>query len=188
MFYKKICTLIIFMIVFFQSQSIFAFTIINQTDSEKILKIQEAYRPVSEGNLNAPVPIGHLPHEITVPSKSVYYLDLVEPCPVLLVGVKTIVEEMETDTGRFCRTTTTTTCYEPYECGDQKESLINDGWGLVIHNPILNPNLGNSFSPNYFVKKHQWEQTKKQGYGIKCLHPKLLEKVNSLDELPEDLN
>lgn len=186
---KKLAIFTAIVIILLQNHMVFAFTIINQTDSEKVLIIQEAYRPqaVKSGDLSSPEPIGE-PLEITVPAKNFSYFDLPEPCSVLLISVKTI-EVTTTSEGKIRTTTSTTTsCYEPYNHNGQKANLINDEWGIVIHNPLEKPNLGNILSKDYFIKQFLWQQTKKQGYGIKCLHPLLLAQIDSLDALPEELN
>jgi hypothetical protein len=85
------------------------------------------------------------------------------------------------------RTSTKTTCYEPYSYQGSYETHITDDWGLVIHKPIENQKPGSFFDPDYARKSYIARQNLEQGYGIKCLHPKLLEKITSLAELPEEL-
>ena len=77
-------------IVFSMTSSVFAFTIINQTETEKVLKLEEAYRPISKtpGRTEFPVPFANSSHEITIPSQSVYTTQI-EPCSVLLISVIT---------------------------------------------------------------------------------------------------
>jgi hypothetical protein len=165
--------------------SAFGFTIINQTDSEKVLEIQEAYRPESDqpGNRAFPEPLQEKAHEITIPAHSKATVNLREPCPVLLVGVVTTEGEFI-----LSKTSTTTRCYEPYGYKGSDETLLTDEWGIVIHKPLGVPkhvpfsNVTEQFRKAYIAK-----QNLEQGYGIKCLHPKMLEQVTSLEELPEEL-
>lgn len=187
MFYKKISLFLTsLVIVLCQTQTISAFTIINQTDSRKIIIIQEAQRPLpdQQGNIRAPVPMGYKPHKIKILPKEIYTFDLNEPCTGLIVGI----EQVERKDKSTKTTTTTSTFYEPYSYGGQKEAFIHNGWGIVIHKPLSNFNGGNRFSREYFMNKFKWEESVRQGYGIKCLHPLLLDKVTSLDELPAELN
>jgi hypothetical protein len=165
--------------------SAFSFTIINQTDSEKVLQLQEAYRPESDqpGNRSFPEPLREESHEITIPAHSKATIDLTEPCPVLLVGVVT------TEGGFILSTTNTmTTCYEPYGYKGSDETLLTDEWGIVIHKPLEIPkHVPFSNVTEQFRKAYTAQRSIEQGYGIKCLHPKLLEQVTSLEELPEEL-
>lgn len=165
--------------------SVFGFTIINQTDSEKVLKLQEAYRPESDqpGNRAFPEPLREESHEISIPAHSKATVNLTEPCPVLLVGVVTTK-------GGFIlsRTDTKTTCYEPYGYQGSDETLLTDEWGIVIHKPIGFPKHVSFSNISERVRKvNLAKKNLEQGYGIKCLHPKLLEQVTSLEELPEEL-
>ena len=165
--------------------SVFGFTIINQTDSEKVLEIQEAYRPQSNepGNRAFPEPLGEKAHELTIPAHSKATVNLTEPCPVLLVGVVT------TEGGFIAsKTSTTTRAYEPYAHNGIDEPLLTDEWGIVIHKPLGIPkHEPSSTARERFRKAYIAKQNLEQGYGIKCLHPKMLELVTSLDELPEEL-
>lgn len=91
--------------------------------------------------------------------------------------------------GGMTTTSKMTTCYEPYDYDGVNESdpveepNLTDKWGLVIHKPIV----GRQFAANDFYGRYRAEQNIKQGYGIKCLHPKYLAKVTSLTELPKEL-
>ena len=178
MFFKKVI-LSIFATLCLHG-SAFCFTIINQTNSERVLRIQEAYRPQADkpGNLAYPVPFDPNPHEISIPANSAHIFHLREPCTVLLVDVVTIEKTFTNTTTNTTNTTTNTatTCYGPYGYQGSNETLLTDEWGLIIHKPIENQTK--SFFDRYNIK---------QDYGIKCLHPKLLEKVTSLEELPEEL-
>lgn len=161
------------------SQSMFAITIINQTDSDKTIKIEEAYRPAPEkpGDLDNPISLGCQPEKITILAHSIQTIPLKTTPPILLV---TVINKKKN--GKKTTTTEQTTCYEPYDFKDQREEYFNDDWGLVIHKPIEGKHLPFS-DPNYW----DLETVKRQGYGIKCLHPLLLVKVTSLEELPEEL-
>lgn len=174
---KLISTLLIG--VFGLSQSAFAVTIINQTDSDKVIKIQEAYRPDPDkpGDLAAPISFGYPSEEIKIAALSIQTIPLRTNSPVLLV---TIISQKKDD--KKSTTTEITTCYEPYVFQDQQEEYFTDDWGFVIHKPIEGKYLPFS-NPNYW----DLEMAKKQGYGIKCFHPLLLVKITSLEELPEDL-
>jgi hypothetical protein len=165
--------------IFGLSQPVFAITIINQTDSDKIIKIEEAYRPASDkpGDLAAPISLGYRSEKIKIPAHSIQTIPLKATAPVLLV---TVISKKKDD--KKTTTTENTTCYEPYDFQDQQEEYFTDDWGFVIHKPIEGKYLP-------FSNRNYWdlEMAKKQGYGIKCFHPLLLVKVTSLEELPEDL-
>jgi hypothetical protein len=165
--------------------SVFGFTIINQTDTDKVLEIQEAYRPGSDqpGNVPFPKPLREEAHKISIPAHSSASIHLTE-CPDLLVSVVTT----EVSWGVLTKTDKVTTCYEPYGLGDKAANLLTDDWGIVIHKPFAVPTRpsGSDYG-EYFRKKYIAENNLKQGYGIKCLHPQYLEQVASLEDLPEEL-
>lgn len=176
MFKRVISTLRIGIFGLFHSA--LAITIINQTDSDKIIKIEEAYRPVADrpGDLAAPISLGYKPVKINIPKRSIQKTSLRATSSVLLV---TVINKKKD--GKKTTMTENTTCYEPYVCQNQQQEYFNDDWGFVIHKPIA---AQYSFTnPNYW----DLEVAKKQGYGIKCFDPLLLVKITSLEELPEDL-
>jgi hypothetical protein len=78
-------------------------------------------------------------------------------------------------------------CYEPYSYQGMKEDFVTDDWGLVIHKPMPLPKPRSFLDPDYLNQSFVERMNKERGYGIKCLHPKLLEKVSSFDELPEEV-
>jgi hypothetical protein len=78
-------------------------------------------------------------------------------------------------------------CYEPYDYDGENETLLTDDWGIVIHKPMIQENLDSPFDPNYIYRVYMNQKSKEDGYGIKCLHPKLLEKITSLEDLTEEL-
>ena len=196
MFYKKLFTALIITLIS-TTQPIFAFTIINQTDLKKVLIIEEALERKEVIRKGAHVQtttevesLGHPPHKITILPKTIVHFDLKEPCTDLIVGVKTVT--VKKGKGKKTKNTiTSSTAYGVYDYQeDQPETHITNAWGLVIHNPLPMPNVDNLDYFDFFERmnvKRAWENTKEQGYGIKCLHPKLLEKVTSLDELPAEL-
>lgn len=161
------------------SQSVFAITIINQTDSDKVIKIEEAYRPTSDkpGDLAVPISLGYPSEKIKIPPHSLQTIPLKTTAPVLLV---TVISKKKDS--KKTKTIESTTCYEPYDFQDQQEEYFTDDWGFVIHKPIEG-----KYSP--FSNPNYWdiEMAQKEGYGIKCFHPLLLTKITSLEELPEDL-
>ena len=184
MLFKKIVPSLLAMLCFHGSA--FGFTIINQTDSDKVLEIQEAYRPESDqpGKVPFPEPLRGEAHKISIPAHSSSTINLTEPCPVLLVSVVT----MEVSWGVLTKTNKVTTCYEPYGLDDKDETLLTDDWGIVIHKPFaVSTRPSGSNYGEYFRKKYIAENNLKQGYGIKCLHPQYLEQVTSLEEFPEEL-
>ncbi len=71
--------------------SAFGLTIINQTDADKVVQVQEAKRPPTDkpGNLASPVSLGYELYEITVPAHSAVMMHLREACPAVLFGVVT---------------------------------------------------------------------------------------------------
>jgi len=168
--------------------SLLGFDIFNLTNSEKVLQLQEAYRPQAEkrGNLAAPISMGYSPYEVTIPANSMQTFRLREDCSVLLVSVVTTKTVKKGDS-ESVSTSIMTTCYEPYSYQGSYERHITDDWGLVIHQPIENQKPGSFFDPDYAYKSFIARRNLEQGYGIKCLHPRLLEKITSLEELPEEL-
>ena len=168
--------------------SLFGFDIFNLTSSEKVLKIQEAYRPESDksGNLAAPTPIGDDPYEVTIPGNSLHTFRLRESCTVLLVSVVTTKTIKKGDI-EMVSTRAATTCYEPYDDEDNHQTHITDHWGIVIHKPIENQKPVSFFDRDYAYKNFIAQRNLAQGYGIKCLHPNLLKKITSLEELPAEL-
>jgi hypothetical protein len=168
--------------------SAFALMIINQTDYEKVVQVQEAKRPLADkpGNMASPVSIGYKPYEITLPAHSAVMMQLREACPVLLVGVVTTKVTADAK-GERRSTSTTKTVYEPYGYQGQEETNFSDDWGFVIHKPLPMPQFRGAFDSSYSSKLFFARRNLEQGYGIKCVHPLLLEKITSLDELPEEL-
>ncbi len=153
-----------------------AFTIINQTDASKVIEIQEAYRPAPKepGELCAPQSLGYCCKKTTLSPYSSLDVTLKHNPSVLLVSIIT-----EKKKGRKITTTKETTCYEHYDYLGQYVENFDDNWGLVIHKPI---DLKNSdFLSDYWNRINQ-----ERGYGIKCLHPQLLTKFTSAEELPEE--
>jgi len=145
--------------------------VINQTDSEKVLELTVAYRP--EPN-KSPIALNDTIHKITLEPRSMRSIDLVENCPVMLVSV--IIKGIKGDT---VSTTKSMTCYEPYPYKGQGASLFDDSWGIVVHKPLpAKPSVrGFDFARHMALK---------DGYGIKCMHPNLLEQT-TVDELPSEL-
>lgn len=167
--------LLILVGLFGSSQSAFAITIISQTDSEKEVEIEEAYRPASDkpGSLVSAKSFGYPSKKITIAAHSVGTIPLSTTSPLLLVRVLN-----KTKNSREMRESS----FESYDFEDQQADEFNDDWGFVIHKPIVGKSLS-FFDPNYWT----FEYAKQRGYGIKCLHPLLLFQVTSLEELPEDL-
>jgi len=170
---KKVMTLISVLLV--TSQTVMAFTIINQTELKKSLKLEEAKRP-KEGAM--PVAIGKGPHIIEVPPKSIRTIELSEPCPVLLLHTTTTTKKQDKTV-----TSTSTTCYEPYDYGNQKEKFITNDWGIVIHKPLTRKGV---VSRDRFAEEFTRSQNLRNGYGVKILHPKFLVQT-SVDQLPAEL-
>lgn len=149
------------------TQSLSAFTVINQTDKDRVLTLQEAYRPEAEmpGNLERPIALNSTPIRVVVPAKSAIITDIA-PCTVLLVNMKEIVRR-----GKKNVSAMSLSCYEPYSLNQFPVDEITDDWGLVIHDPIPTA----------------WSLPWEKPYGIKLVHPELLEKIDSLDVLPVEL-
>ena len=163
--------------------SLFAITIINQTDSVKILEIKEAYRPApeKEGDLAEPVLLNNHSKKITIAAHSAQAIHLKAKPSVLLIS---LIDK--TKKGNKTTTMTFVRCYEPYVFEDQQGEFFTDDWGFVIHKPITGLKISIS-DPDYWSKQWALDSAAQQGYGIKCLHPLLMDKVTSLEELPEDL-
>lgn len=161
------------------SQSLFAITIINQTDSAKTIRLEEVYRPTADkhGDLAAPIPFGNSSTKITIAPHAMQKIPLKNAPRVLLFTVISSKKK-----GKKTKTTEVTTCYEPYDYDDHQE-CFNDDWGFVIHKPLD----GFVLPFTDFLQQMKYENEQKQGYGIKCLHPLLMIKVTSLKEFPEDL-
>jgi len=160
------------------SQSIFAFTIINQTDSEKVIRIQEAFRPHSDrpGNLAAPIPFGVPARQITIAPHCREIILLQSTPTVLLVTIIT-----KKKNGRRTKTIEETTCHETFPFQDRFEDEFNDDWGLVIHKPIREDCF--PFFNDRWILRRELEQ----GFGIRCLHPLLLGTITSMEELSEEV-
>lgn len=186
MFAKKMITAVLLM--FSVQGQVFGFVICNLTDSEKVLEIQEAYRPRSDkpGNLASPIPLDYSSYEVSVPAHSSHVFSLREPCSVLLVSVIT-TKTIKEDDHETVTKSKSTTCYTPYSYQGLSQTHITDDWGLVIHKPIPSQRLGSPFDRDYAYRMFTARQNLAQGYGIKCLHPNLLETITSLEDLPEEL-
>lgn len=159
--------------VFGLFQSLSAITVINQTDTEKVIQIVEAYRP-EPGKFPAAL-LKEDPEAVTVAPHSIQTIPLRTQTALLLVSITTTKKTEEGVT-----TDKVTTCYAPCKHGNQKAEFFSDDWGFVIHKPVVKKSAG--------VMDHfNFVQAKKNGYGIKCFDPLLLSKVTSLEELPEEL-
>jgi len=159
--------------------STFAFTIINQTDSEKVIKLQEAYRQKSNtpGTISAPEPYGYEPLTIRVPANSSQTVLLRAHCSTLIVGVITKDKDGRERNNK--------TCYDPYCHRNNAEYCFTDKWGLVIHKPCKKDI--SYFDPDCAEKLSIMKNEKKNGYSIKCLHPKLIRKTIYSDSLPIEI-
>ncbi len=164
------------------SSSTACLTIINQTSTEKVLRLQEAFRPEPQKNqtLAQPKPLFEEPLAITIPASSIAEITLREDCPVLLCTVVSQTKKLE-ETDEVTYTSKITTCYEPYDYGwfSAEKNLTNE-WGLVFHEPY-------TYSKNHGLSGiYKTKRDADQGYGIKCLHPELLKKT-TVKELPEEI-
>lgn len=156
------------------SQSLSAITIINQTDVERTIQIEEAYRPAPDqaGETKSPVPLlKESPKAVKIAAHSMQSIPLRTEATVLLVHVTE-----KTRAKKKVTTTKSTTCYEAssyqvYPDDENRVVTFTDEWGFVIHKPTS--------------RCGYW--TQQQGYGIMCFTPSLLAEVTSLDELPEEL-
>jgi len=171
--------LILLVGIFGFSQSLFGITIINQTNSDKTIEIEEAYRPPSDkpGNLAAPITLGFPSQKIAVAAHSKQTISLKSTPRVLLVSVLSSKKK-----GKKTTTTEESFCFEPYDFEKHHQEFFNDDWGFVIHKPIT------GFVLPFTDPKLQWMYAieHERGYGIRCLHPLLLVNVTSLHKLPDD--
>ncbi|SCA58876.1 hypothetical protein AB751O23_AX_00060 [Chlamydiales bacterium SCGC AB-751-O23] len=171
-----------------------AFCIINQTDKDRTLILEEAYRPAPKkaGSLEYPISLNKKPKELLVPAKS-YFAAQINPCSLLLLRLKEISLQEGNTKGTVQETTSTTTrCYGAYDFKEKasfgisdiwsalsftqkKVSEIDNTWGLLIHDSIPDPM--SRFLPSGLIRD----------YEIRILDPTLLEKVDSLEALPEEL-
>ena len=181
MSFKKIVFFIA--ISFSMTSSAFALTIINQTETKKVLKLEEAYRPISKtpGRTGFPVPFNNSSHKIKIPAQSVYTTQI-EPCSILLITVYT-TEKAEKN---VTKTISNQTCYEPYDFEGYKENQITNDWGIVIYKPIVDQKPVSGFGRDYAMESFARRQAIEQGYGIKCFHPRMLEDV-TVEELSKEL-
>lgn len=186
MLYKNRCALIALVALFLAENAANAFTVMNQTDAEKMLIIREA-KFVQTSSGSEVQPLDKPPHEMTIPPKQIYTFDLTESCTNLLISVVSFQERV-IDNKVVGTQSTTTMAYAPYNYQGLKSTHITNEWGVVVHNPTPMPDFGDWRSTQYYSKKFRWDQSVKDGYGIKCLHPNALEKVTSLDELPKELH
>lgn len=150
------------------SQSLSAFLVINQTDKDRLVELQEAYRPgQAAGQWAMPIALNDSPEQLRVPAKAIVETEILS-CEVLLVSV---VEH--SNTGNVERTSRMTKAYSPYSLDSSTVREITDDWGIVFHKPVGTPN---PFLP-------PWAKE----YGIKLIHPDLISKIESMDELPAEL-
>lgn len=175
---------VLFFIVCVSTCQLYSFTIVNQTDTEKTISIEEAYRPKSKDSREklAPVSLGHSPIVLTVEPKSEAEFDLRENCAVLLVNVTST----QTSSNGYQTTNKTIkrqTCYEPYNYQGENFLQFTDDWGLLFYQPEDLPEVSTRNFNAYFARKTAVDQ----GYGIKCLHPIYLENVSPTGNLPDML-
>ena len=165
-----------------------AFTIINQTKYDTDLTIIEACCSISKYDPNAlgdPEPLSE-PHDITVPAKSQIEITLTRECPVLIVRATTGMCKKVLDSSsnlvirRIEEAKIIESFYRPYSYQYDWSPYITNEWGLVIHEPAAVQLC--DFSRARGDKQFDAQR----GYGIKCLHPLLLEKT-TVDQLPEEL-
>lgn len=168
------------------SQLAFAFTVINQTDAEKVMEIESAYRSESgkPGVVGGLLDTAQASYKFTIPGKSIYTFTLTDACPEIIVSVMTV-----TPTATGSSTSTFKSYYGPYEYHGEDDKLLTDDWGLVISNPNPTPirYLEGGIDRNAFRRESMRKIDVVRGCSIKCLHPGLLEKVTSMDVLPEEL-
>lgn len=164
-------------LLFSLSASVSAFTIINQTDSEKVIEVTEAKRPVSNqpGILKEPVALNK-PHHLTIPAKSIAQFKLRQQCPLVLFTIVT-----KKITGKSFKKKKTEKLRSTAVYGPDANGLLTDEWGIVIHKPFR------SVLSDRSVFDYLNEQADvKRGYGIKCLEPDLLNKTTVYD-LPQEI-
>ena len=151
-----------------------AFTIINQTDEPKTVYIQAADRPEDEeGQLKEPIARSDEVNKINIGPHTRYEEYSIEECPTILVHV--VKEERLKEGDRdFSRTTTSTTCCDAYDVDGDGTRLIDNEWGIAFVKPYKSQDFGKEM------------MMKRQGYGIKYLHPTFLKEITSNEELPEN--
>ncbi len=118
----------------FATQPLSGFTIINQTDSKRVLVIQEAYRPDSDLQrklLCTPEPLHPNKHKVTVPPRSFVEMDI-DPCPVLMISTKKKSSKKKRFGGSKTSKSSSTFCFERYEVRDGAVHSFDNDWGLVL--------------------------------------------------------
>lgn len=144
-------------------QPLQAFLVVNQTDKDRVLSLQEAYRPVPT---ESPVPLNKKAKKITVPAHSSTIVEMT-PCSVLLLNT------FETPAKKKKKAVKLTSCYEPYHMDGSDAAEMTNDWGLVIH---LSDTKPNPFLPDSANE-----------YGVKLVHPDLLNQVDPYGGLPIEL-
>ncbi len=142
------------------STSAFAFVVINQTDVEKIVTIDEAtpvaaktpeeiieeirskkrtqsimVMPKSVSDLILPTINGTPTHRLVVPAKSIVHFTLNENCQALLVSVESkLVEKSSNKTNEY--QSKVKTYHRPYSYIEDEQMLtFDDDWGIVFYVP-----------------------------------------------------
>lgn len=137
-----------------------AFTIINQTKENRVVYLQESYRPTAQnlGDLERPIPLNTKPNKLIIPAKSLISAKI-SHCSIL------VVKE-----GYLKGSSLRSRCFEPYSIDSNKEKEIADDWGILI----IQSNENASSRIN-------------TGCSMKLVHPKLVRLIGSVDSYPKDL-
>lgn len=152
---KRVMFLVAGMIVL--SQSLSAFAVVNQTDKDRVVILQEASRPPPArypGWLEMPVAVDPIQRMVRVPAHKLVAVDL-EPCSVLLVHmVEWPIRDGIPQESHYA------SCYEPYSVGQPEPTSIENDWGLVIYDPAKSGS----------AKEGTWPSE----YDIRLVHPEFV--------------
>jgi|SRR5579859_983345 len=140
------------------SSTLSAFIIINDTDVEQVLKLQEMGKrpqPTAEKPVRAPKPYNKRLKIVTVPAHSTVECSLTL-CYFLNCGFVTMNKKGNTTT-----THTSTRLYGP----DDEETQITTHWGLVVYK-----------TPQQSDLDSMWERFNNDPYSARLLTPDEIEK------------
>ncbi len=143
-------------------QPLCAFTIINQTDKHRTVKVQEASRVYKDDGKSSTVVANNEDVKPVVVPPHTSLEVFIEPCTDLLVGMIKPINQFAS--------MILTTSYGPYG----KYEMINDEWGLLIHKPHKFGGIRDLYNIG-------------QDYGIMCLSPDCIGNVDPTGDLPAEL-
>jgi hypothetical protein len=158
-----------------------AFTVINQTDTEKHVEVLELKHYPQDwdkpSNLREQIAFS-TPHKLTIPAKSSVQFNLTKECPAILCGVQVTLEK----TAQSKKTIKNIAVYSA--CGDGKQkALLTNRHGIVIHDPMPSRKSIANYGRDDFEKKLFAEQC----FGISCFNPYPFKIITSYNKLSREI-